>query len=38
MRERAEEVGGSCDIHRGAEGGTVVLARLPIAGQQSRLQ
>ncbi len=38
MRERAEEVGGSCDIQGGREGGTVVVARLPVAGRQSRVQ
>ena len=30
MRERAEELGGSCVIERGANSGTHVLARLPI--------
>jgi signal transduction histidine kinase len=30
LRERAEELGGSCLIERRAEGGTRVLARLPI--------
>jgi signal transduction histidine kinase len=30
MRERAEELGGSCVIERGMHGGTRVLARLPI--------
>jgi signal transduction histidine kinase len=31
MRERAEELGGTCDVRRGPEGGTRVLARLPLA-------
>jgi signal transduction histidine kinase len=30
MRERAEELGGSCLIERRAEGGTCIQARLPI--------
>jgi two-component system NarL family sensor kinase len=30
MRERAAELGGSCQIGPGPEGGTRVLARLPI--------
>ena len=30
MRERAEELGGSCTVERGADGGTEVHARLPI--------
>ncbi|MDP9380295.1 MAG: GAF domain-containing sensor histidine kinase [Chloroflexota bacterium] len=30
MRERAEELGGSCDIEMMREGGTRVLARLPV--------
>jgi len=30
MRERAEELGGSCDVGRSASGGTTVLARLPL--------
>ena len=29
MRERAEELGGSCTATSGASGGTVVVARLP---------
>jgi len=29
MRERAEELGGSCAIERGVKGGTRVLAHLP---------
>jgi len=32
MRERAEELGGSCMIERGVNGGTRILARLPIGG------
>jgi signal transduction histidine kinase len=32
MRERAEELGGSCVIERCVEGGTRILARLPIGG------
>ncbi|RAY12124.1 sensor histidine kinase [Actinomadura craniellae] len=35
MRERAAELGGSCTIGRGAEGGTLVQARLP-AGEPER--
>ncbi|MDE3091991.1 MAG: sensor histidine kinase, partial [Chloroflexota bacterium] len=31
MRERAEEIGGSCVIEAGASGGTRVAAKLPIA-------
>ena len=30
MRERAEELGGICTIEPGTEGGTRVLARLPL--------
>ncbi|MCY4726442.1 sensor histidine kinase [Nocardioides sp. STR2] len=30
MRERAEEIGGSCTVISGASGGTVVAARLPV--------
>ena len=30
MRERAEELGGSCDVEPDPEGGTRVLARLPL--------
>ena len=32
MRERSEELGGSCVIERGANGGTRIVARLPIGG------
>ena len=32
MRERAEELGGTCDIERRPAGGTVVRASLPIPG------
>lgn len=32
MRERAAELGGSCAIERGANGGTIVRARLPCCG------
>jgi signal transduction histidine kinase len=32
MRERAAETGGSCEIGAGPDGGTRVLARLPLAG------
>jgi signal transduction histidine kinase len=32
MRERAEEMGGTCTVSRGPTGGTVVLARLPRGG------
>ena len=31
MRERAEELGGSCEIGPGSQGGTRVVARLPLA-------
>lgn len=34
MRERAEELGGSCVIRRHESGGTVVRARLPIRGAE----
>jgi signal transduction histidine kinase len=30
MRERAEELGGRCDVESDPEGGTCVLARLPL--------
>ena len=30
MRERAEEIGGTCTVTDGTAGGTLVLARLPI--------
>jgi signal transduction histidine kinase len=33
MRERAEELGGSCVVARSASGGTRVLARLPLPNQ-----
>lgn len=33
MRERAEELGGSCTIEAGPEGGTVVSARLPLGAR-----
>ena len=36
MRERAEELGGRCDVLPGAAGGTSVRADLPLAGQLSR--
>ncbi|MGI5168378.1 sensor histidine kinase [Spirillospora sp. CA-253888] len=32
MRERAAELGGSCTVGPGPEGGTVVAARLPVGG------
>jgi signal transduction histidine kinase len=32
MRERAAETGGSCEVGPGPDGGTRVLARLPLAG------
>jgi signal transduction histidine kinase len=32
MRERAAETGGSCELTAGPDGGTRVLARLPLAG------
>lgn len=34
MRERAEELGGSCVVRRTATGGTRVLARLPLPDQE----
>lgn len=34
MRERAEELGGECRVERRPEGGTRVLARLPLALQE----
>jgi signal transduction histidine kinase len=34
MRERAEEVGGSCTIGKGRAGGTEVVAQLPIEGME----
>lgn len=34
MRERAEELGGSCTVSSGPSGGTVVAARIPVAGDQ----
>jgi signal transduction histidine kinase len=30
MRERAEELGGTCEVRAGPNGGTRVLARLPV--------
>ena len=30
MRERAEEIGGTCTVAPGPAGGTLVLARLPV--------
>jgi len=32
MRERSEELGGSCAIERCVNGGTRIVARLPIGG------
>jgi signal transduction histidine kinase len=32
MRERAEELGGSCRVERGPGGGTAVRAELPVQG------
>jgi signal transduction histidine kinase len=34
MRERAEELGGTCVVGRSASGGTRVLARLPLQGHE----
>ncbi|MBW3608685.1 MAG: sensor histidine kinase, partial [Actinobacteria bacterium] len=36
MRERAAALGGSCTIRRPAEGGTEVLARLPLNARDER--
>ncbi len=36
MRERAEELGGMLAVERGAEGGTLVLARLPLPAPKGR--
>jgi signal transduction histidine kinase len=38
MRERAEELGGTCVIGPGAHGGTCVLARLPVSHAPARLR
>jgi two-component system NarL family sensor kinase len=32
MRERAAEMGGECRVEAGPDGGTRVLARLPLSG------
>jgi signal transduction histidine kinase len=32
LRERAAELGGTCVVERGADGGTAIRARLPVAG------
>ncbi len=37
MRERAEEIGGSCVIQPGTNGGTRVIAKLPITNLQSSI-
>src|SRR5215207_750095 len=34
MRERAEELGGTCDVEPGPQGGTRVLARLPLPASE----
>jgi two-component system NarL family sensor kinase len=36
MRERAEELGGRCDVEPNEEGGTRVLARLPLPASEER--
>jgi signal transduction histidine kinase len=36
MRERAEEIGGSCLVERGAQGGTHVTVRLPLVREGGR--
>jgi two-component system, NarL family, sensor kinase len=36
MRERAEELGGRCDVESDPEGGTRVLARLPLPASGER--
>jgi signal transduction histidine kinase len=36
MRERAEELGGTLTVERGFEGGTLVLARLPLPAPKGR--
>ena len=36
MRERAEELGGTLTVERGSEGGTLVLARLPLPAPKGR--
>ena len=36
MRERAEELGGTLAVERGPEGGTLVLARLPLPAPKGR--
>ena len=36
MLERAEELGGRCDVERNEEGGTRVLARLPLPASEER--
>jgi len=36
MRERAEELGGTSTVERGLEGGTLVLARLPLPAPKGR--
>jgi two-component system NarL family sensor kinase len=38
MRERAEELGGTLVVERGSEGGTRVLARLPLPASKGRPQ
>jgi two-component system NarL family sensor kinase len=38
MRERAAELGGTCEVHSPAEGGTRVLARLPLEASGFRYQ
>jgi signal transduction histidine kinase len=36
MRERAEELGGRCEVEPDSEGGTRVLARLPLPTSEER--
>jgi signal transduction histidine kinase len=36
MRERAEELGGTCEVEPGREGGTRVLARLPLPTSEEK--
>ena len=37
MHERARELGGSCAITRGASGGTLIQARLPLPREQESI-
>jgi len=38
MRERAEELGGTLAVEAGSEGGTRVLARLPLPAREEEEQ